>query len=70
MKKIIDKIKLLKIPRCQRYIEDCSKYCACDEEFNKIIKDLNINIVTIIMKQKDDIKEDFKNQTLPKDRCD
>jgi hypothetical protein len=68
--KFINKVKFIKLPKvykCHRYLEDCSKYCICEEQFNKIIKDLNINIVTLSMKQKDDIKEE-ENKT--SDRCD
>ena len=32
----------------------------CEKEFNDIIKKLNITMVTLTMKQKDDIKEDDK----------
>lgn len=50
----------------------------CEKEFNDLIKKLNINIVTLTMKQKDDIKEDNKKNiidinndvTYKKERCD
>ena len=50
----------------------CLPVCDCEIEFNKIIKDLNITIVTLSTKQKDDVKEDDKDkkQIPNNDRCD
>lgn len=53
----------IKIYKCERYIEDCSKYCKCDEMIYKIAQDLNITIATLTMKQKNEIDE-------KKERCD
>jgi hypothetical protein len=50
----------------------------CEKKFNDLVKKLNINIVTLTIRQKDDIKED-QNKTIldinndltyKKERCD
>jgi hypothetical protein len=53
----------VKVFKCERYIEDCSKYCQCDDMIYKIAQKLNITIATFSMKQKDEIDE-------KKERCD
>jgi len=49
-----------------------NKICKVTEkQFNAIIKKLNINMVTLTMKQKDDIKEDDKIKIdIKKNKCD
>jgi len=39
----------------------------CEKEFEKLIKDLNITIVSLTMKQKDEIEEKPEKK---KERCD
>jgi hypothetical protein len=43
--------------------------CACDQMIYRIAKEQNITIVSLSMKQKDDI-EPKKEKQLKKDRCD
>ena len=45
----------------------------CEVEFNNILKRLNINMITLTMKQKEDIETNFKNDLIretKKERCD
>jgi hypothetical protein len=56
MIKFINKVKLINMPKvykCHRYLEDCSKYCICEQEFNKIIKKLKINIIKLTIVKDD-----------------
>jgi hypothetical protein len=55
----------------------CGTFCKCDEQIDNIIKQLNIKLVTLTMKQKDDIiigvqEEKIIKQLdeIKKERCD
>jgi len=68
---------LSNVMKCPKNYNCLPSECICETEFQKLLKGLNIKIVTLTMKQKEDTITDVQNDKskkeldqIKKERCD